>query len=398
MAPKSSTKGSSKPHKEKKPQAESTKPSTKPPAAAKPAPTGSKRKATSDDVAGDSDPPKKAKPDVDTAPLKKQKKSTIVQEQETEPSPKRRKVEEGTAEVKKATGTKSKSKDKGPLPKSISRTEAKSASAPQKERGKHAKSKPEPVVSKKKTQRAASPEDVASGPSDSDASGSENEDGAEEDEGDDEDLHGFSSENDEDSSDEEDFANKPSAFELDKLPTIAKDDETVKRKLERAKRQNTGDRGVICISRLPHGFYEDQLKGYFSQFGDVTRLRVSRNKKTGKSKHYGFIEFDSSAVAQIVAETMDNYLIMGHILRCKVVPKDKIHPQLWMGANRKYRRVPADRIVRLEHNKARTQEEQGRANERLLKRQEARKRKLKEAGIKYDFDAVSYKKVVTSST
>jgi hypothetical protein len=25
---------------------------------------------------------------------------------------------------------------------------------------------------------------------------------------------------------------------------------------------------------------------YFSQFGDVTRLRVSRNKKTGASKHY----------------------------------------------------------------------------------------------------------------
>lgn len=33
------------------------------------------------------------------------------------------------------------------------------------------------------------------------------------------------------------------------------------------------------MGRLPHGFYEDQLKGYLSQFGDVTRLRISRNKK-----------------------------------------------------------------------------------------------------------------------
>lgn len=33
---------------------------------------------------------------------------------------------------------------------------------------------------------------------------------------------------------------------------------------------------------LPHGFYEDQLKGYLSQFGDVTRLRISRNKKVLK--------------------------------------------------------------------------------------------------------------------
>ena len=128
--------------------------------------------------------------------------------------------------------------------------------------------------------------------------------------------------------------------------------------------------------------------------------------QTGRSKHYGFIEFDSSTVAQIVAETMDNYLLMGHILRCKVIPKDQVHPELWVGANRKWRVVPADRVARVEHNKAnkhfrymflystcfqpRTESEQARAAKRLLKRQQARKRKLEAAGIEYDFDAVSY--------
>jgi len=42
---------------------------------------------------------------------------------------------------------------------------------------------------------------------------------------------------------------------------------------------------------LPHGFYEDQMRAYFGQFGEVTRLRLSRNKKTGKSKHYAYVEF-----------------------------------------------------------------------------------------------------------
>ncbi|KAF8807064.1 hypothetical protein BYT27DRAFT_7190785 [Phlegmacium glaucopus] len=205
-------------------------------------------------------------------------------------------------------------------------------------------------------------------------------------------LHGFSTDED-DSSDEEDpMADEPSAFDVSKLPTIAKDDATVKHKLEKAKRQPTEDRGVLFIGRLPHGFYEDQLKAYFSQFGNVTRLRVSRNKKTGKSKHYGFIEFDSSSVARIVADTMDNYLIMGHILRCKSIPKDQIHPELWVGANRKWRVVPRDRLARVEHNKPRTESEQMRATKRLLKRQNERKRRLAQAGIKYDFEAVSYKK------
>ena len=107
---------------------------------------------------------------------------------------------------------------------------------------------------------------------------------------------------------------------------------------------------------------------------------------------------------------MDNYLIMGHILRCKLIPKDQVHPELWVGANRKWRAVPRDRLARVEHNKVarlffilwhscpdfefvfqhRTESEQMRTNKRLLKRQNERKRKLEQAGIEYDFEAVSY--------
>jgi len=37
--------------------------------------------------------------------------------------------------------------------------------------------------------------------------------------------------------------------------------------------------GVVYLGRIPHGFYEDQIRGFLSQFGDITRLRLSRNKK-----------------------------------------------------------------------------------------------------------------------
>ncbi|KAH9928424.1 hypothetical protein B0H21DRAFT_700356 [Amylocystis lapponica] len=208
-------------------------------------------------------------------------------------------------------------------------------------------------------------------------------------------LHGFSTDED-DSSDEEDMAEEWPGIDVDKLPTIAKDEATVKKKLEKAKRQPTEDRGVLYLGRIPHGFYEDQMKAYFSQFGTVTRLRLSRNKKTGRSKHYAFLEFDSSSVAQIVAETMDNYLLMGHILTCKVIPKDDVHPELWVGANRKWRIVPRDRVARVQHNKPRTEEEQKTAEARLLRRQALRKRKLEESGIKYDFEAVAYVSLVAA--
>ncbi|KAF4596484.1 hypothetical protein EYR40_007819 [Pleurotus pulmonarius] len=226
-------------------------------------------------------------------------------------------------------------------------------------------------------------EDKSSDKGDDDGSSEVEEDGH---------LHGFSSSDDDSSDEDNDMDVEPVGIDVGKLPTIAKDDESVKRKLDKAKKQPTQDRGVIYIGRLPHGFFEAQLKAYFSQFGDVTRLRVSRNKRTGHSKHRAFLEFDSSSVAQIVAETMDNYLLMGHLLICKVIPKDDVHPELWIGANRKWRKAPTARIARQVYNKPRTEEEIERATKRLLKRQNQKKRKLVEAGINYNMDKVAYKK------
>jgi nucleolar protein 15 len=156
------------------------------------------------------------------------------------------------------------------------------------------------------------------------------------------------------------------------------------------------------------GYASLAIKWYCRFISFIYPITINSSlNQTGKSKHYGFIEFDSSSVAQIVADTMDNYLIMGHILRCKLIPKDQVHPELWIGANRKWRAVPRARLARVEHNKAskallytltlfefvaqhRTESEQMRTNKRLLKRQNERKRKLEQAGIKYDFEAVSY--------
>lgn len=85
-------------------------------------------------------------------------------------------------------------------------------------------------------------------------------------------------------------------------------------------------RGVIYIGRIPAGFHEYELKKYFSQFGDILRLRISRNKKTGASRHYAFLEFKEHSVAKVAAETMDNYLLVGHLLKVHVVenPQDNL--------------------------------------------------------------------------
>lgn len=278
--------------------------------------------------------------------------------------------------------------------KSHEKEDAKALTKPSKQAEKTSKAAAKP---KKKAEKH---EESASSDEESAVSIVEDDENDEDESGEDEEnyhLTGFSSE--EDSSDEEVDQNEE-ALDVSKLPSLAKDDVALKKRLDEAKsrKNQSEERGVIYLGRIPHGFYEDEMRSYFSQFGDVTRLRLSRNKKTGHSKHYAFIEFSLAEVAQIVSETMHNYLLMGHILQCRVIPKDQIHPELWVGANRKWRLIPRNKLVREKHNKLRTPEEQAQSEKALLARQRKKQKAIKEKGIDYDMEPVAYKRPIEASS
>jgi len=59
--------------------------------------------------------------------------------------------------------------------------------------------------------------------------------------------------------------------------------------------------GTIYLGHIPHGFFESQMHSYFSQLGTITRLRLSRNRRTGKSKHFGWVDFAFKDAAEIVS-------------------------------------------------------------------------------------------------
>ncbi|KAL4767657.1 hypothetical protein BDW60DRAFT_145841 [Aspergillus nidulans var. acristatus] len=194
-------------------------------------------------------------------------------------------------------------------------------------------------------------------------------------------IRGFESSGDEDESGDEGI--DPEA-PVPKIP----DSKKAKRKILKLQKQNKAESseqpGVVYVGRIPHGFYEHQMRAYFSQFGDITKLRLSRNRHTGKSKHYAFIEFASESVAKIVAATMDNYLMYGHILKCKYVPSEQLHPELWKGANRRFKATPWNRIEQKRLNKGRTRENWTKNIEKEQKRRLAKAEKMKELGYEIE--------------
>ncbi|KAJ4413882.1 nucleolar protein [Neurospora sp. IMI 360204] len=116
--------------------------------------------------------------------------------------------------------------------------------------------------------------------------------------------------------------------------------------------KGSGKRGVMYLGRIPHGFYEHEIRAYFGQFGEITRLRVVRNKKTGASRHRAFVEFADAEVADIAARTMDKYLLFGHILTAKVVPQAQVHKDLFKGANRRFKVIPWNKMAGKQLEKA----------------------------------------------
>ncbi|KAL9577782.1 MAG: hypothetical protein Q9212_006149, partial [Teloschistes hypoglaucus] len=190
-------------------------------------------------------------------------------------------------------------------------------------------------------------------------------------------IKGFESDGD-----EAEPSNSAGFKEGTEVPQIPKKKDLSK-KLKAAKDDSDGP-GVIYVGRIPHGFYEPQMRAYFSQFGPILRLRLSRNRTTGASKHYAFIEFASAAVSRIVAETMDTYLMFGHILKCKTVAPEQVHENLWKGANKRFKAVPWSKIEGRRMEKAVGREVWEKRVKAEQKRRKVKGAKLKEVGYEFE--------------
>eukprot|EP01065_Artemidia_motanka_P003375 TRINITY_DN1161_c6_g9_i1.p1 TRINITY_DN1161_c6_g9~~TRINITY_DN1161_c6_g9_i1.p1 ORF type:complete len:282 (+),score=104.35 TRINITY_DN1161_c6_g9_i1:52-897(+) len=145
--------------------------------------------------------------------------------------------------------------------------------------------------------------------------------------------------------------------------------------------------GVIYVGHIPHGFYEQQLKYYFSQYGEVARCRLSRSKKTGKSKGYAFIQFRDPSVAEHTATELHGTFLTGKVLVVKALEPEQVHPEVWKGMGQKLRKL--DENIRINGPMLHHQKPSGKPlHEQLLtlmQHEFAHNKKLKEAGIDYQF-------------
>src|SRR3954463_14069989 len=80
----------------------------------------------------------------------------------------------------------------------------------------------------------------------------------------------------------------------------------------------------IYVSNLSFNVQDEDLKEFFTEYGEVSSAKVITDKFTGKSRGFGFVEMPDEEAAQKAISELDNGIVEGRTIRVMVAkPKEE---------------------------------------------------------------------------
>lgn len=70
----------------------------------------------------------------------------------------------------------------------------------------------------------------------------------------------------------------------------------------------------LFVGGLPFSTTEDDLQAAFAAFGTVSSAKVITDRETGRSRGFGFVEFDSDDEAKAAIAGLDNKELGGRTI------------------------------------------------------------------------------------
>ncbi len=70
----------------------------------------------------------------------------------------------------------------------------------------------------------------------------------------------------------------------------------------------------IYVGNLPFTATEDEIRGLFEPFGEVTSVKLIIDRETGRPRGFGFVEMDNSA-ADVAIKELNNTEMGGRNLK-----------------------------------------------------------------------------------
>jgi cold-inducible RNA-binding protein len=72
---------------------------------------------------------------------------------------------------------------------------------------------------------------------------------------------------------------------------------------------------TLYVGNISYTMNEEELKKAFGQFGEVVSVKIIIDKRTGKSKGYGFVEMGSDADADEALKGMNGKELAGRSIK-----------------------------------------------------------------------------------
>jgi len=83
----------------------------------------------------------------------------------------------------------------------------------------------------------------------------------------------------------------------------------------------------IFIAGLNYSISDSELSELFAQYGEVTSARVIKDRQSGRSKGYGFVEMSDDAAAQKAIEELNGSEVKGRSLVVSVAREKTDEPR-----------------------------------------------------------------------
>jgi len=80
----------------------------------------------------------------------------------------------------------------------------------------------------------------------------------------------------------------------------------------------------IYVSNLSYAVQDEDLREFFTEYGEVSSAKVIMDKYTNRSKGFGFVEMPDDAAAQKAIEELDGGMVDGRAIRVAIAkPKEE---------------------------------------------------------------------------
>jgi RNA recognition motif-containing protein len=71
----------------------------------------------------------------------------------------------------------------------------------------------------------------------------------------------------------------------------------------------------IYVSNLSFNVQDDDLRGFFKEYGDVSSAKVIMDKFTSQSRGFGFVEMPNNSEAQKAIQELDGIMTDGRAIK-----------------------------------------------------------------------------------